>query len=93
MANWSNWNFLLEATLNIKNQSHMFGTSAENTSVHWDRSRLATYADGDNSIRRVFTSCQSLSRAYISTDVTTDVSYKILTLEYWNLHEYVQNVL
>ncbi len=53
--------------------SHVcFDASADNMSVHLDTSHHVIFADGDKSVRRIFTSCQRLSQAHISTDVTSD---------------------
>lgn len=70
MAKWSNCNFCWKPHSKSTSEGlhFRFDSSAENISCH------ICWRYADNSIRRVFTSCQSLSQAYISTDVTADVS-------------------
>lgn len=98
MAKLSNCNFLLEATLEI----NFWGATFSVWLFCWEHvcpleQKLSCHIRwryADNSIRRVFTYCQSLSQAYISTDVTADVSILHNTdSECWNLHKYVQTIL
>jgi len=69
------WKLLSKSTSEESEGPHVqFDASAENLSVHWDRSRLVTYADGDNSIRvwvRPVSALMSLQMC---------LSYEILTL-------------